>query len=221
MQFMPCGCGTNKRIVSTTSSTLVLTEPKRLPPRPLWLNDWPTTGINRPHGALFLPAHVTRGSTHGLDDLCRVCVEEVLCCSHFAQHLPHCSLGEPERREWATERRRGGWSLFLAVPGVSQCTHIDFFCDGLEGLYGRVEVFLRAKSSRCPRLNWDGWPTWGKKESQNEEIRRDGSQDRASYSPVVGWWLFLCRPGSASGPWPHFQALFECHCLSKNKQMVG
>lgn len=24
------------------------------PPRRLWPNDWPTTGINRPHGALFL-----------------------------------------------------------------------------------------------------------------------------------------------------------------------
>lgn len=34
----------------------------------------------------------------------------------------------------------------MAVPGVSQCTHIDFFCDGSKALEGRVQVFLRAKA---------------------------------------------------------------------------
>lgn len=142
---MPCGCATNKYIVSTTVSTkssTPLTVPQHLPPRPLWLNNWPTTGINRPHGALFPQTHVTRCSTHGLDDLCCICVEEVLCCSHAAEHLPHRSLEEQGGGE---ERMRGGWSPFLAVPGVSQCTHIDFFCDGSKTLDGRVNAFLRAK----------------------------------------------------------------------------
>lgn len=61
----------------------------------------------------------------------------------------------------------------------------------------------------------------GERENQNEENGRDDSRDRASYSQVVGRWLFLCRPGSASGPWPGFGALYEYHCLSRNKQMIG
>lgn len=92
------------------------------PPRPLQLNHWPNTGIIRPHGKLFLPTHVTRGSTHGLDNQCRICVEKVLCCFHVAQRLPHCSLEEPERREMS--HREKEWCWFLALPGVG--THNDF-----------------------------------------------------------------------------------------------
>lgn len=139
--FTPCGCGTNKHIVSTSSSTLA---PKRAiaPPPHLQLNDWPNTGIITPHGKLFLLTHVTRGPTHGLDDQCRICVEEVLCCFHVAQHLPHCSLEEPERREMS--HRKKEWCWFLALPGVS--THIDFLYRGSQELEDRIDVFLRIKA---------------------------------------------------------------------------
>ena len=36
--------------------------------------------------------------------------------------------------------------LFWAVPGVSQCTHIDFLYGGSKALDGWLEGFLRAKA---------------------------------------------------------------------------
>lgn len=52
-----------------------------------------------------------------------------------------------ERREVSRRKKGvGELSLFLAVPGASQCTHVDFLSDGLNALDGRVEVFLRAEA---------------------------------------------------------------------------
>lgn len=51
------------------------------------------------------------------------------------------------------------------VPGVSQCTHIDFFCDGSKALDGQVKVFLRAKAVYVyVKIQMDGHH--GRKESQ-------------------------------------------------------
>lgn len=51
-----------------------------------------------------------------------------------------------EERNEPQKERVGELSLFLAVPGASQCTDIDFLSDGLNALDGRVEVFLRAEA---------------------------------------------------------------------------
>lgn len=98
----PCGCGTSKNIASTTSSTSILTAPP--PPCCQWLNNWPTTW------STFLPAHVTRASTHILYNPSCICFEKVLCCLHIAQHLLHRSLKEPKRQAW---EKINAWKINL------------------------------------------------------------------------------------------------------------
>lgn len=139
-------------IVSATSSTT--------PPRPLRLNDWPTAGISRPHGALF-PSNSCDSWLYS-----RSWRSVSYSCWGSLVLRQRCSAPPPlfpgragEEKMSHAGRKRGEWPLFSATPGVSQCTHIDFVCLGSEATDGRVQVFLRTKAI----------DVYAKKKKQNEE----------------------------------------------------